>query len=334
MNTESALICGGFDDPPGGPNCESDPSSAFEQTKANYVAQVYAAAIAEDLHANIWYHVFGWRNSALLNSDRSPRPAYQAFATARNALLDAKLTREINEYPQVKGFEYTRSLHRVWVLWSLDGNSHLVNLDTMPTEIYTALGNPVAPKQPTPGWLHPTVPGLASVNWFFSMLAKLVSVIERKSDRFLYFLVALLLILGSAYAVYLGNTLRFYPDECYYSDLAQNLVTTGMYTLDGKATDGFPPTGVSSLPGNSGFFRRKSRSFPHLELPRPGGRCLLRVQDPQGAIYPTRCQPRSALGNRLSTRFLYGGDAVSTDAGSCPISVDALFLHPSGDEKP
>ena len=148
MNTESAVICGGFDAPPGGPGCESDPTSAFEQTKANYVAQVYAAAIAEDLRANIWYHVFGWRNSALLNSDRSPRPAYRAFATARNILLDAKFTREINEYAQVRGYEYTRSLHRVWVLWSLDGNPHSVNLDTMPTEIYNALGNPVVPSNP------------------------------------------------------------------------------------------------------------------------------------------------------------------------------------------
>jgi hypothetical protein len=39
--------------------------------------------------------------------------------------------------------------------------------------------------------------------------------IERKSDLVLYFLVALLLILGSAYAAYLGNTLRFLPDERY-----------------------------------------------------------------------------------------------------------------------
>jgi hypothetical protein len=148
INTESAIICGGFDAPPGGPGCESDPTSAYEQTKANYVAQVYAASIAEDLRGNIWYHVFGWRNSALLNSDRSPRPAYHAFVTFRNALLDAKLTREINEYAQVKGYEYTRSLHRVWVLWSLDGNPHPVNLNTMPNEIYTALGIPVAPSNP------------------------------------------------------------------------------------------------------------------------------------------------------------------------------------------
>jgi hypothetical protein len=75
------------------------------------------------------------------------------------------------------------------------------------------------------------------------MLAKLVSLIERKSDLFLYLLVALLLILGSAYAVYLGNSVRFYPDECHYSDLAQYLVATGMYTLDGEQPTAYRPPG-------------------------------------------------------------------------------------------
>jgi hypothetical protein len=148
MNTESALLCGGSDDPPGGPGCESDPTSAYELTKADYLAQVYASAIAVDLRANVWFDIFGWRNSALLNSDLSPRPAYQAFATSRNILRDAHLTREIGEYDQVRGYEYTRDQLRVWVLWSLDGNNHLVNLDTMPTEIYDTLGEPVVPHNP------------------------------------------------------------------------------------------------------------------------------------------------------------------------------------------
>ncbi len=75
------------------------------------------------------------------------------------------------------------------------------------------------------------------------MLSKLVSMIERKSDLFLCFLVALLLILGSAYAVYLGDTIRFYPDECDYIDLAHNLVARGMYTLDGTEPTASRPPG-------------------------------------------------------------------------------------------
>ena len=94
------------------------------------------------------------------------------------------------------------------------------------------------------------------------MLAKLVSMIERNSDRFLYFLVTLFLILGSAYAIYLGNTLRFYPDEWDYRNLAQNLVATGIYTRDGKQPTAFRPPGypvylatLAFLGGNVVHFR-------------------------------------------------------------------------------
>jgi hypothetical protein len=143
MNTETALICGGAFAPPGGPGCDSDPSSPFEQAKANYVAQGYASAIAEGLRANIWYNVFGWRNSALLNYNLTERPAYIAFVTARNILLNAQFSREITDYAGVKIYEFTRDWHRIWVLWSLDGSSHSVNIDNMPNEIYDALGNRV-----------------------------------------------------------------------------------------------------------------------------------------------------------------------------------------------
>jgi hypothetical protein len=75
------------------------------------------------------------------------------------------------------------------------------------------------------------------------MLTRWVSMIEQRSDRLLYLLVALLLILGCAYAFYLGSEIRFYPDECEYSDLAHYLVTTGMYTLDGKQPTAYRPPG-------------------------------------------------------------------------------------------
>ncbi|MBE3118145.1 MAG: cellulase family glycosylhydrolase, partial [Candidatus Atribacteria bacterium] len=71
MNTEVALVCGDADGSQS--YCKT---TDFETTKAYYVAQTYAVAIAEGLRANIWYSVLGWRNSELLNADLSPRPAY------------------------------------------------------------------------------------------------------------------------------------------------------------------------------------------------------------------------------------------------------------------
>ena len=143
MNTETALICGKADDPPGQPPCSTQPNSAFEKTKAYYVAQVYAAGQALNLKASIWYSVFGWRNSSLLNTDLSIRPAYTAYGVARRELLNSNLARPIWEYPYIQGYEFNRVDRRVWVVWSSDGNTHAIDLPGSPLRIYNALGSVV-----------------------------------------------------------------------------------------------------------------------------------------------------------------------------------------------
>jgi hypothetical protein len=134
INTESAVLCD---------SCSNDPM--YETTKAYYVAQAYAAAIAQGLRANLWYSLLGWRNSGLLNADLSPRPAYTAFQFARNELGDAAWVRHITEYTGVKGYEFQRGNRRIWVLWSLDGNTRSINLSGAPLAGWDALGNSVAP---------------------------------------------------------------------------------------------------------------------------------------------------------------------------------------------
>ena len=139
MNTESALLCNA---------CSND--SVFETTKAYYVAQAYSAAIAKGLRANIWYSVMGWQNSGLLNPDLSPRPAYTAFQFARSELRDAAFAgditgSDIGDASSVKGYKFNRGDRRIWVLWSLDGAAHSINLPGVPLTAWDALGNPVTP---------------------------------------------------------------------------------------------------------------------------------------------------------------------------------------------
>jgi len=129
MDTESALLCD---------SCSND--STFETTKAYYVAQAYAAAIAQGLRANLWYSVLGWRNSGLLNADLSSRPAYTAFQFGRNEVRDAGFVREITEYARVKGYEFNRGDRRIWLLWSLDGISHPVTPSPAPLVACDAQG--------------------------------------------------------------------------------------------------------------------------------------------------------------------------------------------------
>jgi len=113
----------------------------FELTKAYYVVQSYAAAIAEDLTANIWYSAFGWRNSGLLRPDGTPLSAYTAYRFARSQLAGAKLIREITEYGGLKGYEFDVGGRRLWVLWSLDGAAHTIALPGTPGEVYGTRGD-------------------------------------------------------------------------------------------------------------------------------------------------------------------------------------------------
>lgn len=146
MNTETALICGNEADPPGVGNCGS---ADFETTKAYYVAQSYAGAIALNLRANLWYSVLGWRNSGLLAANLSPRPAYTAYQAARSSLIDAKYigplsAGDVNNLAGLIGYKFDRGNRRIWVLWSLDGAAHPITLlPGTPLAVWDALGNSV-----------------------------------------------------------------------------------------------------------------------------------------------------------------------------------------------
>ena len=142
MNTEVALICGDY----GGYQCST--AANFETTKAYYVAQAYAAAIAQDLRANLWYSAEGWRMSELLDANLNMLPAYYAFQFASSELQDVSFVREITEYTGVKGYEFQRSGRRIWVLWSLDGITHSISLSNIPLAGWRVVDTFVTPITP------------------------------------------------------------------------------------------------------------------------------------------------------------------------------------------
>lgn len=126
INTEAAVIFDG--------GCDE----ICQETKAFYMGQVYAAAIASELRANVWYSVTGWRNSGLINgSNMELMPAYNAYKLARSRLLASVFTREVSDYSQVKVYEFNRGDRRVWVLWSLDEATHVVELPGAPLAAWT-----------------------------------------------------------------------------------------------------------------------------------------------------------------------------------------------------
>jgi hypothetical protein len=133
QNTELALLCDA--------NC----GPAFDQTKADYLAEVYAAAVADGLTANVWYSLSGWRNSGLLDSRNQPVPAFAAYRFSSQELHDAFYKRDVTDFPGLSGFEFEHGGGRVWVLWSADGGSHLANLPSMPAAVDAVDGTPISP---------------------------------------------------------------------------------------------------------------------------------------------------------------------------------------------
>jgi len=130
INTEVAMIVynGGCD-------------ATCQQTKAYYVAQAFAAGLAAELEANIWYSATGWRESGLFSpTTLEPLPAYDAFAFATSKLGDVSYVGVVNEYSGVTGYKFKRGTSTIWLVWSKDGSNHSVTLPRTPKAIWDALG--------------------------------------------------------------------------------------------------------------------------------------------------------------------------------------------------
>jgi hypothetical protein len=144
INTESALVCGftGME-----PVCQT---TDFGSSKAYYVAQSFATAIAQGFRANLWYNIYGWRGSGLVDQNNNPLPAFEAFRFSRNELGDGVFNgivtpADLGGVVGVTGYKIQRGSRLIWVLWSLDGNAHRVTLSGLPDAAWGALGEPLLP---------------------------------------------------------------------------------------------------------------------------------------------------------------------------------------------
>jgi hypothetical protein len=139
LNTETGLI-GGPASAPG--QCGPEPC---ELTKAYYVPQTYAAAIAEGLRGNLWYWLYGWRSSALAHPNGTKYKAYDALKFAvttlgRPTYLGALSNADLGGIANVAGYKFNRSGTIVWVVWSRDGVARTGTLANAPDAIYDPFG--------------------------------------------------------------------------------------------------------------------------------------------------------------------------------------------------
>jgi hypothetical protein len=134
MNTETAVFAGpNVMYPPCRVPLEKVPD--IEATKVHYIIHSYAVALAEGWKANVWYSALGVRCTGLLNDDLSPKAGYYAYQFAQQKLGEAQYVRQISEYEGVMGYEYETTGRMLWVLWSLDGLEHTIELPKLPVEV-------------------------------------------------------------------------------------------------------------------------------------------------------------------------------------------------------
>ena len=128
LSTESALICN---------SCTGSP--AFEETKAQYLNQVYATASAIGLKANIWYSTAGWRNSGLFNGS-SLLPAAYAYKFALSQIAESVYTGTVSSSEigatSVRGYKFKNGGQNIWLLWSMDATYHTITLAAAPRKVY------------------------------------------------------------------------------------------------------------------------------------------------------------------------------------------------------
>ncbi len=134
LNTELALLCGRSGKEA---ICQT---KAFDDTKAYYLAQSYAAALAEGLEANLWYSLRGWRGSGLVRVNLAPVPAYTAYQFGAEMLREAAYWGPITDYPDVWGYRFRRGERELWILWALSNEPHTILLPNSPAAIYDVYG--------------------------------------------------------------------------------------------------------------------------------------------------------------------------------------------------
>jgi hypothetical protein len=133
LDTELALLCPSQ-------NIQDCDTQDFNLTKAYYAAQAYAVSQVQGLTATVWYSNPLWRSSGLFDQQGQPLPAYQAIKVSAQAIGQATFVKEIDQYPGVKAYEFQSDNKRLWILWSLDGEDHIVSFPQKPASAYDVFG--------------------------------------------------------------------------------------------------------------------------------------------------------------------------------------------------
>lgn len=111
-----------------------------------YMTHSYAYASLSGLRASLWYLIFGWLGSGLLDWDLTQLPANMTYRFANEKINGKKYIREITDSQGVKIYEFADAESIIWILWGIEENSVTVQLLKIPIAIWDYIGNSQTPK--------------------------------------------------------------------------------------------------------------------------------------------------------------------------------------------
>ena len=146
MMTETALCCSGC----------TTASDTFLQLQADYVVSAYVRSWGLNLLGALWYTLEDsyWQQTGLHYKGES-RPGYDALVFLTHELENATIGSQITQYPGLRGYQFTTSTKRIWVLWAPDGKTgQTISLPGNVSQIYDQFGGNVPISDPIT-ILHP-----------------------------------------------------------------------------------------------------------------------------------------------------------------------------------
>ena len=149
--TEVALLCNPNYYKPFDPNACLN--TTFDHTKAVYMARAAVDALKNNIKALVWYkvrtadgacvgsNITTWCYTGLIKNDLSSRPGMKALKTSHDVFTRATLVSSSLYQPDLYSYRLEKTEASILVLTNLLTTTQIVNLNSMPTKVFNAMGD-------------------------------------------------------------------------------------------------------------------------------------------------------------------------------------------------
>jgi hypothetical protein len=97
------------------------PGADFYKMQSEHLVRAMTRALSQQVTGFIWYTLSGpgWRNSALLEEDQSPRPSYVAYQVMSQQLDHANYQAAVNFGAGIEAYQFRKEADLVQVAWAV-----------------------------------------------------------------------------------------------------------------------------------------------------------------------------------------------------------------------